>query len=123
MTNKERAVSFLKLAGSGSVEEAYEKYIAPNFIHHNQYFKGDRASLMHAMVDAHKSSPNKLIDIKRALEDGDTVVTHSHVMRQNPEQAGVAVVHIFRFENDKLVELWDLGQLLDKNSPNENGPF
>lgn len=23
----------------------------------------------------------------------------------------------------KVVELWDLGQLIDKNSPNENGSF
>jgi len=35
----------------------------------------------------------------------------------------VAVVHIFRFENGKVVELWDLGQQMIKDSPNENGLF
>jgi predicted SnoaL-like aldol condensation-catalyzing enzyme len=35
----------------------------------------------------------------------------------------VAVVHIFRFDGDKVVELWDLGQLLSKDSRNERGAF
>ena len=43
MTKKEIAVSFLKMAGSGDVQKAYDKFVAPAFIHHNQYFKGDRA--------------------------------------------------------------------------------
>ncbi|MFZ1808888.1 MAG: hypothetical protein WAU36_16775 [Cyclobacteriaceae bacterium] len=46
--------------------------------------------------------------------------THSHVVKDDME---IAVVHIFRFDNVKIIELWDLGQVLDKNSPNENGVF
>jgi predicted SnoaL-like aldol condensation-catalyzing enzyme len=48
------------------------------------------------------------------------VITHSLVVKQNME---IAVVHIFRFSGDKIVELWDLGQPIEKNSPNENGLF
>lgn len=123
MTHKEMAVLFLKLAGSGKVQEAYDKFIAPDFIHHNQYFKGDRESLKTAMEDAHKMSPNKSIETKHVYEDGNTVITHSRVTRQNVAEQDVAVVHIFRFKNDKVVELWDLGQLIEKDMPNENGAF
>lgn len=123
MTRKEAAVSFLKTAGLGNPREAYEKFVAPQFIHHNQYFKGDRNSLMSAMEEAHKKSPNKLIDVKQAFEDGDTVITHSLVVRKDPGEPDIAVVHIFRFEGDKVVELWDVAMLLVKNSPNENGAF
>lgn len=123
MTRKEAAVSFLKLAGSGRVEEAYATFIAPSFVHHNPHFRGDRASLKAAMAQAHDRSPNKLIDVKRVLEDGDFVITHSLVVRTDPGQPDVAVVHIFRFEGDQVVELWDLGQPLSKDSPNENGAF
>lgn len=123
MSRKESAAAFLRLASSGKVEEAYAKFIAPEFIHHNQYFKGDRESLKAAMAEAHAKSPNKLIDIKRVLEDGDFVVTHSLVVRGNPAEPDIAVAHIFRFEGDKVVELWDLGQLLSKDSPNELGAF
>ena len=123
MSHKEMAASFLKMAGAGDVKAAYEKFIAPDFIHHNQYFKGDRQSLMNAMEEAHKKSPNKSIDVKQVLEDGDFVITHSLVARSDPAQAPIAVVHIFRFKHDRVVELWDLGQELVRDSPSENGPF
>ena len=123
MSRKNSAVTFLKLASAGKVDDAYAKFIAPDFVHHNQYFKGDRESLRLAMADAHAKSPNKLIDVKQVFEDGDFVVTHSLVVRTNPSDPDVAVVHIFRFDGDKVVELWDLGQLLSKDSPNERGAF
>ncbi len=123
MSKKEIATSFLKMAGSGDVKAAYQKFIAPHFIHHNQYFKGDRESLMLAMEEASQKSPNKSIDIKHIYEDGNSVVTHSLVVRQNAKDLHIAVVHIFKFENDRIVELWDLGQPIDPNSPNKNGAF
>ncbi len=123
MSKKEMAIAFLKMAGSGDVQSAYEKYIDPKFIHHNQYFKGDRQSLMTAMLEASQKSPNKSIDIKHVYEDKDTVITHSEVVRQKPEDPSIAVIHIFRFENNRVVELWDVGQPMMKNSPNENGFF
>ena len=123
MSHKEMAASFLKMAGGGDVKAAYDKFINPDFIHHNQYFKGDRRSLMNAMEEAHKRSPNKSIDVKHVFEDGDFVITHSLVTRSDTAQAPIAAVHIFRFKNDRVVELWDLGQELLKDSPNENGPF
>ena len=119
----EAAESFLMMAGMGQVQEAYEQYVSPSFRHHNQYFKGDRQSLLTAMQDAAKSSPNKSIDVRHVYEDGDTVITHSLVTRQDPLAPGIAVVHIFRFEHDRIAELWDLGQPISKESPNENGLF
>lgn len=123
MTKKESAITFLKMAGAGDVRPAYEKFIAHNFIHHNQYFKGDRESLMLAMEEAAKKSPNKSIDVLHVYEEGDTVITHSRVTRKEPDALPIAVVHIFRFENDRVVELWDLGEEIRKDSPNKNGPF
>jgi len=123
MLPKEIAVLFLKMAGGGNVREAYEKFVAPDFIHHNQYFKGDRASLMAAMEEAHKKSPNKSIDVKHVYESGDSVITHSRGTRKNAAEPDIAVVHIFRLKNGKVAELWDLGQPMMKDSPNENGMF
>ena len=121
--HKEAAKSFLKTAGTGNVQQAYDQYVAPSFIHHNQHFAGDRQSLLTAMQEAAKATPNKSVEIKRIHEDGDTVITHSLVTRQDPEAPDVAAVHIFRFEGDRIVELWDLAQPLSKQSPNENGLF
>ena len=123
MGKKEVAVSFLQMAGMGEVKTAYERFISPKFIHHNQYFEGDRQSLMEAMLEAHKKVSNKSVEVKKSFEDGNFVITHSLVTRKKPEEPAVAVVHIFRFENEKIVELWDLGQPIMKDSPNKNGPF
>ncbi|AYN67653.1 nuclear transport factor 2 family protein [Euzebyella marina] len=120
MNRKEIAAEFLKSAGMGRVDEAYEKYVSHKFVHHNQYFKGSRNALLEAMKEAHLTHPNKSIDIKYSYEDGDTVLTHSLVVKEDMD---IAVVHIFRFESDKIVELWDLGQVIEKDSPNENGLF
>jgi predicted SnoaL-like aldol condensation-catalyzing enzyme len=122
-THKEAATSFLKMAGTDKVQEAFDQYVAPSFIHHNQYFKGDRQSLLNAMQEASKATPNRAVDVKRVYEDGDTVITHSLVTREDPAAPGIAVVHIFRFEQDRVVELWDLGQPVLKESPNEHGLF
>lgn len=120
MDNKDIAKTFLTWAGMGKVQEAYDAFIAEGFIHHNQYFPGNREALKKAMEEAHETSPNKSIDIKYCYEEGNTVITHSLVVK---EDMSIAVVHIFQFEGDKVVELWDLGQVIDKDSPNEKGLF
>ena len=120
MTKKETAISFLQLAGTGRVKEAFDRFTTADFFHHNQYFQGTREALKKAMEDAHQTSPNKSIEIKYCYTDDNTVITHSLVTKQNME---IAVIHIFRFSDDKIVELWDLGQTIEKDSPNENGLF
>ncbi|MGM0751583.1 MAG: nuclear transport factor 2 family protein [Bacillota bacterium] len=122
LTIKERAVSFLELVASGNVREAYERHVGPDFRHHNPYFPGDADSLKSAMEENAAGNPDKILEVKRAIQEGDTVAVHSHV-RQNPEDLGGAVVHIFRFEDDRIVELWDVGQAIPEDSPNENGVF
>jgi len=119
---KQVASDFLMLASKGQAREAFDKYSGNNFKHHNIYFKGDSESLIKAMEDNAIKNPDKTLDIKRILQDGNLVATHSHV-RQNPADPGGAVVHIFRFENDKIAELWDLGQAVPLETVNENGIF
>jgi predicted SnoaL-like aldol condensation-catalyzing enzyme len=120
--NKDAAVSFLKMASSGDVREAYSKFVGPGFRHHNPYFEGSAAVLMIAMQENAHENPNKTLDVKRVIAEGDLVAVHSHV-RQNPDDLGGAVVHLFRFENGRIVELWDLGQPVPGESPNQYGMF
>jgi hypothetical protein len=67
MNKKEMAISFLRLASSGNVREAYEKYVHPDFRHHNPYFPGDRASLLAGMEDSAVKFPKKEFEAVRAL--------------------------------------------------------
>ncbi len=119
---KELAVSFLQLVSKGEVSKAYQRYISSDFRHHNPFFRGDADSLMLAMEENSNKNPRKTLEVKRIIEEGDTVVVYSHI-KQNQDDLGVAVVHIFRFHNNQIAEVWDVGQPIPENSPNENGVF
>jgi predicted SnoaL-like aldol condensation-catalyzing enzyme len=121
MEHKDIAISFLQNAATGKLNEAYV-LVSPGFRHHNAYFPGDTESLKAGMADAHKQFPNTKIEVQRAIADGDLVAVHSRVQHA-PERAPIAVVHIFRFEGDKIAELWDVGMEVPSDSPNENGAF
>ena len=122
MDNKDIAVSFLKMASSGKVNEAYSKFIGAGFRHHNPFFAGTAEALQAGMEENARKNPNKVFEVKRVISEGDHVVTHSHV-KQKPDDLGVAVVHIFRFEMGKIVELWDLGQPIPSETQNQYGMF
>jgi predicted SnoaL-like aldol condensation-catalyzing enzyme len=117
MSHKDAAIAFLTLASSGNAREAFEKYIGSDFRHHNPYFAGSTESLMLAMEENAHQNPDKVLEIKRVIAEGEFVVVHSRV-RQKPGDLGAAVVHIFRFEAGRIVELWYVGQPVPEDSPN-----
>lgn len=121
-TKKESAQNFLKLAAEGNPREAFKLYVGKDFKHHNVYFKGDANTLMIAIEEDAKMNPDKIFEIQRTLEDGDLVAVHSR-FRQYPNDPDWAVMHIFRFEGDKVVELWDFAQAAPAEMINENGMF
>lgn len=119
--NREIAVNFLKLASSGKLDEAYT-LTANSFRHHNPYFAGDAESLKAGMAEAAKQFPHTTLEVQRVFENDDTVAVHSRVQHA-PDKPAIAVVHIFRFEDGKIAELWDVGMEVPKDSPNKNGMF
>ena len=121
MHKKDIAVSFLQQASSGRVREAYDQYVHPEFRHHNAHFKGDRGSFMTAMEENARQFPDKNYETLRALEDGDLVAIHGRVVLAADSQW--SVIHIFRFEDDRIMEMWEASQQVLKDSPNENGLF
>lgn len=121
MSNKSTATTFLTLAAHGQIDEAYERFVAPDFRHHNQYFAGDRQSLLEGMKQSHAQMPNKEFTIKMTLEDSDKVMTYSF-LKQEPKSAWIVVVHIMRFNDEgKIVEMRDVGQKVEEKKVNENG--
>jgi hypothetical protein len=54
--------------------------------------------------------------------DGDYVIIHSHAIRE-PGTRGAAIVDIFRLEDRKIVEHWDIIQPIPDTAANSNGMF
>jgi predicted SnoaL-like aldol condensation-catalyzing enzyme len=100
-SNKEAAVSFLRLAAGGKVREAYSKFVGAGFRHHNPFFEGSAEALMAGMEENARQNPSKVLEVKRAIAEGEFVAVHSHV-RQKPDDLGATVVHIFRFEQGRI---------------------
>jgi len=121
-SNKERAVQFLRLVTSGEIDDAYTRFVSPLGKHHSPYFAAGFDALKMAMKENHDQFPNKKSEIKHVLGDGDMVAVHSHVVLK-PGDSGFAIMHLFRFEQGKIVELWDFTQHMQEDSPNIDGLF
>ncbi|WP_290806163.1 hypothetical protein [Flavobacterium sp.] len=67
-------------------------------------------------------NPNKIFEIQRILEDEDLVAVHSRIQLQHNDTE-LAVMHILKFLQNKIIELWDFGQPVPKDIINENGMF
>ena len=121
-THKAAAIDFLHMASAGRVREAFERRVAQDFRHHNPFFRGDAGSLIMAMEENARQYPKKRMHVLASLEDGEMVAIYSRV-RHEPDDIGVAIVHLFRFAGDRIAELWDIGQEVPATTVNENGMF
>jgi predicted SnoaL-like aldol condensation-catalyzing enzyme len=122
MVNRDRAVDFLRLAAAGQVAEAYDKYVAPEFVHHNPWFAADRATLAAGMAASARAEPNKSFQVQRVIGDGELLAVHSRLERADAGKT-YAVVHILRFAGNMIVEMWDIAQEAPAESPNALGMF
>ena len=122
MTNKEAAVAFLQMTAAGQVEQAFERFAGPQFRHHNPHFGGDAASIKAGMLENAARFPDMLFEVQRALADGALVAVHSKA-RMQPGAPAVAIVHILRFEGERIAEMWDVGQAEPDPMPNQYGMF
>ena len=121
-TIKEIGRVFLTLCASGNPGEAFKLYAHKYFKHHNPFFKGDADSLMIAMEESSKINPNRIFEIKHIIIDGDLIVYHSFI-QQTQSDAGLVVVHILKFSDNKIIEMWDMHQPIPEIMINENGMF
>ena len=122
LAHKEQAIDFLQLVVAGKIDEAYENYVNIHGRHHNLYYSGEFTSLKKGMLENHAQFPNKRLMVKNVLGDGDLVAIHSHIILKAGDP-GMVTAHIFRFEEGKIVEMWDIGQAVPVDSPNRMGAF
>ncbi len=116
------AVQFLQLVVAGEIEKAYKEYVDFDGKHHNPYFPAGFQELQKAMMEDHAKFPKKQLIIKAVLGDNDLVAVHSHLI-QSSGGMEISVVHLFRFQDNKIIEMWDVAQIIPTDSPNKDGIF
>jgi predicted SnoaL-like aldol condensation-catalyzing enzyme len=121
-TNKKIVIDFYEKALNQKDFDAAAKHFGPRYIQHNPGAP-DGIDGFKAFIAMRKEKfPNARSEIKRAFADGDYVILHIHSMRE-PGERGAAVIDIFRLENGKIVEHWDVVQPVPEKAANNNGMF
>jgi predicted SnoaL-like aldol condensation-catalyzing enzyme len=122
-TNKRIAKNCLDLAfNQKKPEEAVAKYIGPNYRQHNPKAPDGPDGVVAFATGYLKANPQLSMEFKRIIAEGEYVVIHSH-QKRHPKDTGEAVVDIFRVEDGKLVEHWDVTQTVPSQSANGNTMF
>jgi predicted SnoaL-like aldol condensation-catalyzing enzyme len=98
------------------------KYLGSKYIQHNPNAADGPDGLKGFIGFLRDKFPNNRSEIKRIFADGDYVIVHVHAVRE-PGTRGNAIIDIFRLENGKVVEHWDVVQPIPEKAANDNGMF
>ena len=120
--NKKTVLEFYEKGLNQKDFEAASRYFGPRYTQHNPNAADGPEGFKAFLQFLREKFPNSHSEIKRAFADGDYVILHLHAVRE-PGTRGVAIVDIFKLENGKIVEHWDVVQPIPEKSANSNGMF
>ena len=120
--NKKIVIDFYEKALNQKDFEAAAKYFGPRYIQHNPLVPNGLDGLKALVTLLKEKFPNSHNEIKRVIAEGDYVVLHVHSVRE-PGQRGRAIVDIFKLEDGKIVEHWDVIQDVPEKAANDNTMF
>ncbi len=121
-TNKKNVVAFYEQAINKKDFEAASKYLGSRYIQHNPVAPDGPEGLKGFIGFLKSKFPDSKSEIKRVFAEGDYVILHVHAVRE-PGTRGRAIVDIFRLENGRIVEHWDVAQDVPEKAANSNGMF
>ena len=102
--------------------QAIEKYAGNDYIQHNPHVADGKEAFIEYFERMAEEFPGKKIHFIRAIAENDLVVLHCH--QEWPGDQDYAGIDIFRFDdNGKVVEHWDVLQVVTSDSKNNNGLF
>ncbi|OYU90981.1 MAG: polyketide cyclase [Bradyrhizobiaceae bacterium PARB1] len=120
--NKKTVVEFYEKGLNQKDFEAAAKYFGPRYVQHNPTAADGIEGFGKFIAFLREKFPDSHSEIKKVFADGDYVILHVHAVREKGNR-GNAIVDIFKLENGKIVEHWDVNQPIPEKTANENGMF
>ena len=102
--------------------QAAERYLGAEYKQHNPTAPDGREVFADLIGGLFGQAPEASFHLKRAVAEDDLVVLH-YELKMTPDDLGQAVVDIFRVQDGRIVEHWDVIQPVPAESANSNGMF
>jgi predicted SnoaL-like aldol condensation-catalyzing enzyme len=129
MNRKEIVTDFFRLIGEGRPNDGV-KYFAADCVQHNPYVHGGMDALLDSMAAVQREQSSEFaepnITLRHVVEQGEIVMVHTQILfsKADPSKGGLRQAHIFRFGGgDKVVEYWDITQVIQPDMPHAANAF
>ena len=99
-----------------------DEFLAEDYIQHSTAASGGREGLRAFFRDRGDRFPDVRMAIKAAFADGDFTIFHIHTIRHAGDP-GMSIMDIFRMEDGKVREHWEVLQEIPASLPHDNGIF
>ncbi|MDM0074900.1 nuclear transport factor 2 family protein [Variovorax sp. J2P1-59] len=120
--NRQAVLAFYEKGLNQKDAEAALKYVGNRYVQHNPNAADGPEGFRKFIAFLQDKFPKSHSTIQRSFVDGDYVILHVHAVRE-PGTRGTAIIDIFKLENGKIVEHWDVAQPVPEKAANDNGMF
>jgi predicted SnoaL-like aldol condensation-catalyzing enzyme len=102
--------------------EAAFRNLGDHYIQHNPSAPDGREGFLEFFGFVEKNFPNFRVEIQRIFVEGDLVALHVRSF-DGPTKNGEAGVDMFRLQDGKIIEHWDVIQPIPDSMPHDNSMF